>query len=154
MGRDEEMELLLRRWAQAKAGSGRVVLISAEPGVGKSRLAEALTERIAGRTARPAALFLLAAPSGQRTLPGDRANGAGGRLSARGRAGGQTRQTASAAGRHGAADRGRGADRGAALVCRRAISHRRSISRRSARRRRRSRRCCAKLKVFRASSRY
>jgi hypothetical protein len=32
VGRDEEMELLLRRWAQAKAGNGRVVLISAEPG--------------------------------------------------------------------------------------------------------------------------
>jgi hypothetical protein len=46
IGRDEEMELLLRRWAQAKAGNGRVVLISAEPGVGKSRLAEALAERI------------------------------------------------------------------------------------------------------------
>ena len=47
VGRDEEMELLLRRWAQAKAGSGRVVLISAESGVGKSRLSEALAERIA-----------------------------------------------------------------------------------------------------------
>jgi len=47
VGRDEEMELLLRRWAQAKAGSGRTVLISAEPGVGKSRIAEALAERIA-----------------------------------------------------------------------------------------------------------
>jgi class 3 adenylate cyclase/tetratricopeptide (TPR) repeat protein len=47
VGRDEEMELLLRRWGQAKAGSGRVVLISAEPGVGKSRLSEALAERIA-----------------------------------------------------------------------------------------------------------
>jgi class 3 adenylate cyclase/tetratricopeptide (TPR) repeat protein len=47
VGRDEEMELLLRRWAQAKTGKGRVVLISAEPGVGKSRLAEALAERIA-----------------------------------------------------------------------------------------------------------
>src|SRR5208282_267301 len=47
VGRDEETELLLRRWAQAKAGNGRVVLISAEPGVGKSRLAEALAERIA-----------------------------------------------------------------------------------------------------------
>jgi class 3 adenylate cyclase len=48
VGRDEEVELLLRRWGQAKAGSGRVVLISAEPGVGKSRLAEALAKRIAG----------------------------------------------------------------------------------------------------------
>jgi class 3 adenylate cyclase/tetratricopeptide (TPR) repeat protein len=47
VGRDEEMELLCRRWGQAKAGNGRVVLISAEPGVGKSRLAEALAERIA-----------------------------------------------------------------------------------------------------------
>jgi class 3 adenylate cyclase/tetratricopeptide (TPR) repeat protein len=46
VGRDEEMELLLRRWAQAKAGNGRVVLISAELGVGKSRLAEEL-ERLA-----------------------------------------------------------------------------------------------------------
>ncbi len=47
VGREEEMELVLRRWAQAKTGSGRVVLISAEPGVGKSRLAEAVAERIA-----------------------------------------------------------------------------------------------------------
>jgi len=47
VGRDEEIELLLRRWAQAKAGEGRVVLISAEPGIGKSRLAEAVAERIA-----------------------------------------------------------------------------------------------------------
>jgi len=47
VGRDEEMDLLLRRWGQARASSGRVVLISAEPGVGKSRLAEALAERIA-----------------------------------------------------------------------------------------------------------
>src|SRR5689334_2149679 len=47
VGREEEIELLLRRWAQAKSGSGNVVLISAEPGVGKSRLAEVLAERIA-----------------------------------------------------------------------------------------------------------
>ena len=46
VGREEEMEFLLRHWAQAKAGSGRIVLISAEPGVGKSRLAEALAERV------------------------------------------------------------------------------------------------------------
>ena len=48
VGRDEEMELLLRRWAQARSGNGRVVMLSAEPGIGKSRLAEALSERIGG----------------------------------------------------------------------------------------------------------
>src|SRR3954451_1387708 len=47
VGREEELELLLRRWMDAKSGNGKVVLISAEPGVGKSRLAEALAERIA-----------------------------------------------------------------------------------------------------------
>ena len=47
VGREEEIELLQRRWTQAKAGDGRVVLLSAEPGLGKSRLTEALAERIA-----------------------------------------------------------------------------------------------------------
>jgi hypothetical protein len=98
VGRDEETELLLRRWAQAKAGNGRVVLISAEPGVGKSRLAEALAKRIA------ADLLLLAASSGQRALSGDRANGAGSRLRVPGRAGDKGRQTTGAASRYDAAD--------------------------------------------------
>src|SRR6202011_636466 len=48
VGREEELELLQRRWEQAKAGTGRVVLVSAEPGIGKSRLAEAFRESIAG----------------------------------------------------------------------------------------------------------
>src|SRR6202049_3974701 len=42
VGRDEEIDLLLRRWARAKAGDGQVVLISGEPGLGKSRIAAAL----------------------------------------------------------------------------------------------------------------
>ena len=46
VGRDEEMELLMRRWAQAKGGDGCVVLISGEPGIGKSRVAEAMQERL------------------------------------------------------------------------------------------------------------
>jgi class 3 adenylate cyclase len=46
VGRDEEVELLLRRWEQAKTGEGRVVLISGEPGIGKSRLTAALSEHI------------------------------------------------------------------------------------------------------------
>jgi class 3 adenylate cyclase/predicted ATPase len=46
VGRDEEIDLLLRRWASARAGDGQVVLISGEPGIGKSRLAAALAERL------------------------------------------------------------------------------------------------------------
>ncbi|HEY2616909.1 MAG TPA: AAA family ATPase [Acetobacteraceae bacterium] len=46
VGRDEEVELLLRRWEQAKSREGRVVLISGEPGIGKSRLTVALSEQI------------------------------------------------------------------------------------------------------------
>ena len=46
VGRAEELDLLLRRWTQAKAGEGRVVLLSGEPGIGKSRLTAALQQRI------------------------------------------------------------------------------------------------------------
>jgi class 3 adenylate cyclase/predicted ATPase len=46
VGRDEEIDLLLRRWARAKAGDGQVVLISGEPGIGKSRIVAALEERL------------------------------------------------------------------------------------------------------------
>jgi class 3 adenylate cyclase/predicted ATPase len=46
VGRDEELDLLLRRWQQAKSSEGRVVLVSGEPGIGKSRLTAALSQRI------------------------------------------------------------------------------------------------------------
>ena len=46
VGRDEEMELLLRRWEQIKNGEGRVVLLAGEPGIGKSRLTAALEDHI------------------------------------------------------------------------------------------------------------
>src|SRR5262252_6589524 len=46
VGRAEEIELLRRRWEQAKSGEGRVVLISGEPGIGKSRLTAALSAQI------------------------------------------------------------------------------------------------------------
>src|SRR5215469_5051979 len=46
VGREEELDLLLRRWGQAKAGEGSVVLVSGEPGIGKSRIVEALFERL------------------------------------------------------------------------------------------------------------
>jgi predicted ATPase len=50
VGREEELEILLRRWSKAKRGEGQVMLLSGEPGIGKSRLTAALLERL---TAQP-----------------------------------------------------------------------------------------------------
>jgi len=51
IGRDEELELLSRRWEQAKAGCGRMVLVGGEPGIGKSRLLFAFEQRLSGGAA-------------------------------------------------------------------------------------------------------
>jgi hypothetical protein len=48
VGREEELELLLRRWSRAKSGQGQVVLLAGEAGIGKSGLTAALLERLAG----------------------------------------------------------------------------------------------------------
>jgi class 3 adenylate cyclase/predicted ATPase len=48
VGRDEEIGLLVKRWAQAKDGDGQVVLLSGEAGVGKSRIVHAFRDRIEG----------------------------------------------------------------------------------------------------------
>jgi TOMM system kinase/cyclase fusion protein len=47
VGREQELGLLLERWAQVKEGLGQVVLLSGEAGIGKSRLAQVLTEQVA-----------------------------------------------------------------------------------------------------------
>jgi len=47
VGREEETELLLRRWSRAKSGEGQVVLLSGEAGIGKSRLTASLLESLA-----------------------------------------------------------------------------------------------------------
>jgi hypothetical protein len=47
VGREEELDLLIRRWTKAATGEGQVVLLSGEPGIGKSRLIAALSEHLA-----------------------------------------------------------------------------------------------------------
>src|SRR3712207_6207202 len=54
VGREEELALLLRRWEQAKAGEGQVVLLSGEPGIGKSRLVRAPCARASATSRAPA----------------------------------------------------------------------------------------------------
>ena len=46
VGRQEELDLLVRRWSKAMAGEGQVVLLSGEAGIGKSRLTAALSDRL------------------------------------------------------------------------------------------------------------
>src|SRR6185369_3958063 len=46
VGREEELQLLRRYWEQSKAGTGQVVLLSGEPGIGKSRLVQTLKEQV------------------------------------------------------------------------------------------------------------
>ena len=48
VGRQEELELLLRRWSRAKSGEGQVVLLTGEAGIGKSRLAAAFQDLLKG----------------------------------------------------------------------------------------------------------
>jgi class 3 adenylate cyclase/tetratricopeptide (TPR) repeat protein len=48
VGREEELALLMRRWRQAASGAGRLVLLGAEPGMGKSRLVHELAKRMHG----------------------------------------------------------------------------------------------------------
>ena len=81
VGREEEIELLLRRWAKAKAGEGQVVLLSGEAGIGKSRLTAAFAGAARRRAAYAAALFLLAATHRQRALSDHRPHRARSRAS-------------------------------------------------------------------------
>jgi hypothetical protein len=57
VGRDEEIDLLMRRWVQAKAGNGSVVLITGEPGIGKSRIVQTIQQRLAGEPYTPMRYF-------------------------------------------------------------------------------------------------
>jgi class 3 adenylate cyclase len=52
VGREQEVGLLLERWAQAKDGRGQVVVLSGEAGIGKSRLVQMLHERVVSEGSR------------------------------------------------------------------------------------------------------
>jgi len=58
IGREHEINFLLERQRLAWKGEGQIVLISGEPGIGKSRLAAALAERITGEPHTPAVPML------------------------------------------------------------------------------------------------
>jgi class 3 adenylate cyclase/tetratricopeptide (TPR) repeat protein len=49
VGRNDEMDLLSRRWREARSGRGKIVMISGEPGIGKSRLVAELDEQLRGQ---------------------------------------------------------------------------------------------------------
>jgi class 3 adenylate cyclase/predicted ATPase len=57
LGRQEELELLLRRWEEVKRGEGRVVLVTGEPGIGKSRIARAFRDRLSPDPHKPLSYF-------------------------------------------------------------------------------------------------
>ena len=69
VGRDEELDLLLRRWSRAKSGEGQAVLLCGEPGIGKSRLTAALLETPCNRATYAPALLLLSTAHRQCALP-------------------------------------------------------------------------------------
>ena len=68
VGREQELELLLERWHLAKSGEGQAMLLAGEAGIGKSRLIEALRERIADEPHTRISPSCLALPRQYRAL--------------------------------------------------------------------------------------
>ena len=98
VGREEELELLLRRWSKAKSGEGQVVLLSGEPGIGKSRLTAALLERLAGEPHTRLRYFCSPQHTDSAFLSDHQPDGARRRIYARRHCASETRQTRCPAG--------------------------------------------------------
>ena len=75
VGREEEFELLLRRWSRAMTGDGQVLLLSGEAGIGKSRTHGRAVAKTCWRAACVLTLFLLASAYRQRALSHYRPDG-------------------------------------------------------------------------------
>ena len=126
-GASRSSRMLLRALGRAKDGDGQVVLLSGEPGIGKSRLVRALRERLGDEPHTPLSQ-LLALSHQQRAPSGDRAAGAGRGLRPRRSARGASSPSWRRCSRRGdrPAGRGRAADRGTAGRRDRASAIRRS----------------------------
>ena len=72
VGREQELNALFSRWSAARVGSGQIVHVSGEPGIGKSRLALALIERLRGESLENREMELRGSPV-QSCAPSDRA---------------------------------------------------------------------------------
>ena len=109
VGREEESELLRRRWSKAKSGEGQVLLLSGEAGIGKSRLTAGLLERLARRAAYAVALFLFATAYRQRPSSDHRPDGTCCRIDAQRHGASEARQARCAARADLDSEAGRGA---------------------------------------------
>ena len=92
VGREEETELLLRRWSRAKSGEGQVVLISGEAGHRQIAAHSCSSRKPCSCTAYSFALFLLAPAHRQRVLSDHRSDGTRGRIVTRRYVPAETRQ--------------------------------------------------------------
>ena len=107
VGREQELVLLLDRWRLARGGEGQVVLLSGEPGIGKSRLVLALRERL--RAEPRTSVRYNCSPFHQNSAlhPAIEQLGPGGGLHPRGRRGDEVREAGGAGGPGDGSRRGR-----------------------------------------------
>ena len=106
VGREQELVLLLDRWRLARGGEGQVVLLSGEPGIGKSRLVLALRERLQAEP-RTSVRYNCSPFHQNSALHPDRAARPVGRLHPRRRRGDEVREAGGAGGRGDGSRRGR-----------------------------------------------
>ena len=69
VGREEELDLLRRRWERARNGAGQLTLIVGEPGIGKSRLVEEFRATLGGDAAHLCRTVVVAAPAEYAVAP-------------------------------------------------------------------------------------